>query len=507
MSSMREFLKYLVVGVSNVAVVFVVVNILVFATGIYSGVGIVYINGVAFVISLINSYVWNRAWTFGHTRNRGTKTFLAFSLVTVLGFVFQTGTLYYLTTLVVPPAGISPHLWVNIAVSVSVVIGVLWNFSGYKLFVFRGGASPVPPLRLLFITQKVDKDDDLLGVYHRWIEELSKKAEKISVICLYQGRTELPANVKVYSLGKEKGASKFRQLLNFYRYIVQLLPSYNAVFVHMNTIYVLLAWWLWRATGKKLVLWFAHYRPDWQLRFSNAVVEKIVTSVAEAANIRSRKIEVIGQGIDTERFAPPKTKKRADSSASARAGRDGPFRLLFLGRISPVKDLETLVLAVSNLRKRGYVFTLDVVGEPTDKDKAYADMIRAKVKAAGFEGLITFKGRVSNLEAAKIYGEHDAFVNLTPTGSFDKSILEAMAAGLPVVIANRAYERIFPADLKSKLLFRQKDAEDLAEKLAGLIETAPAERGKMGATLREIVVRDHNVVHLAERLVKVFNEL
>ena len=29
--------------------------------------------------------------------------------------------------------------------------------------------------KLLFITQKVDKDDDILGVYHRWIEKLAER--------------------------------------------------------------------------------------------------------------------------------------------------------------------------------------------------------------------------------------------------------------------------------------------------------------------------------------------
>ena len=42
--------------------------------------------------------------------------------------------------------------------------------------------------KLLFITQKVDKDDDVLGVYHRWLEKLAEKLDMIYVICLYKGR-------------------------------------------------------------------------------------------------------------------------------------------------------------------------------------------------------------------------------------------------------------------------------------------------------------------------------
>src|SRR3972149_5992145 len=100
-------------------------------------------------------------------------------------------------------------------------------------------------MKLLFITQKVDKNDDVLGVYHRWIEELAKKAERIHVICLYKGRVEMPGNVEAHSLGKElpglprrglikAGRSRLRYLWNFFRLIWKLRREYDVVFVHMN---------------------------------------------------------------------------------------------------------------------------------------------------------------------------------------------------------------------------------------------------------------------------------
>lgn len=58
-------------------------------------------------------------------------------------------------------------------------------------------------MRLLIVTQKVDKNDPILGFFHRWIEEFSKHCEKLTVICLQAGEFKLPANVTVLSLGKE----------------------------------------------------------------------------------------------------------------------------------------------------------------------------------------------------------------------------------------------------------------------------------------------------------------
>src|SRR3989344_6741688 len=57
-------------------------------------------------------------------------------------------------------------------------------------------------MRLLIVTQKVDKNDPVLGFFHRWIEKFAKNFERVTVICLGKGEYNLPANVKVLSLGK-----------------------------------------------------------------------------------------------------------------------------------------------------------------------------------------------------------------------------------------------------------------------------------------------------------------
>ncbi len=119
--------------------------------------------------------------------------------------------------------------------------------------------------KLLFITQKVDKDDDVLGVYHRWLEKLAEKLDTIYVICLYKGRVELPSNVEVYSLGKEtqsdtdlrgwrRGFTRIKYILRFYKYIWSLRNCHSSVFVHMNPVYVVLDGWFWKLKRKKVFL-------------------------------------------------------------------------------------------------------------------------------------------------------------------------------------------------------------------------------------------------------------
>src|SRR5690349_2038560 len=113
-------------------------------------------------------------------------------------------------------------------------------------------------MKLLIITQKVDEADQPLGFFVRWLEEFARHFEKISVICLQAGEFTLPAQVRVYPLGKDNGVSKWRQAARFYRLSWQLRHEYDAVLVHMNPIWAALGGPLWRMLHKPLVLWYTH---------------------------------------------------------------------------------------------------------------------------------------------------------------------------------------------------------------------------------------------------------
>ncbi|MCH8889170.1 hypothetical protein IID26_01965, partial [Patescibacteria group bacterium] len=73
-------------------------------------------------------------------------------------------------------------------------------------------------MKLLLVTQKVDIDDPILGFFHRWIEEFAKQCEKVTVITLFEGKHNLPENVKVLSLGKESGAPRLKYVSRFFTY-------------------------------------------------------------------------------------------------------------------------------------------------------------------------------------------------------------------------------------------------------------------------------------------------
>lgn len=355
-------------------------------------------------------------------------------------------------------------------------------------------------VKLLFITQKVDKDDDVLGVYHRWIEELAKRVEKMSVICLYRGRVELLENVKVYSLGKESGESRLKYLFNFYKYIWRLRQDYDVVFVHMNPEYVILGGLCWKLWGKKIILWYAHYLANLKLRLAARLADQILTSTRLAYPLATKKLKVLQQGIDTEKF------KKLEISPPAGGEKLDNFRVLFLGRIAPVKDLETLVRALAIL-SQAYPgkFSLTIVGNPTpgkSDELEYYEKIKKTVADLGLSTEVEFRPAVPNYQAPIVYNEHDLFVNLTVTGSFDKTTLEAMACELPVAVANKAFKEIFPHDLDRKLMFNPGDPTDLAEKIKDIMIAGETERRAIGQRMRELIIAKHNLQQLIEKIVK-----
>ena len=93
-------------------------------------------------------------------------------------------------------------------------------------------------MKLLIITQKVDINDDNLGFFHDWIKKLASLAD-IDVIANYVGQYNLSENVKIYSLGKEKGAGKIIKFLKYQWLLLKLLPKSAGVFFHMCPEYVI----------------------------------------------------------------------------------------------------------------------------------------------------------------------------------------------------------------------------------------------------------------------------
>lgn len=300
-------------------------------------------------------------------------------------------------------------------------------------------------MRLLLITQKVNKNDSILGFFHEWILRLSKKVEKITVICLEKGDYDLPKNVSVLSLGKEKSKSKIKYIFNFYKYIYKNKKEYDKVFVHMNPIYIILGFWLWGILGKKMYLWYTHKNVDLKLRFSSLFVNKIFTASKKSFRLKTKKLKVLGHGIDLNIFKPNTDKREQNKIISA-------------GRVSKTKNYEPLIDAMKKIEAR-----VELAGPIDEGYKKELDNI---IKETGVENKISFVGPINYQNIVDFYNSANVFVNFSKTGSLDKAILEAMACGLNILTSNEALieelpERYITSEKEEELILKIKNSLDL----------------------------------------------
>jgi glycosyltransferase involved in cell wall biosynthesis len=339
-------------------------------------------------------------------------------------------------------------------------------------------------MRLLFITQVVDEQDPVLGFVCGWLRAFAKKFSHISAVCLRKGSFSLPENVSVFSLGKERGGNKLTYAFRFLRFVWRVRREYDAVFVHMNQEYILLAGILWRVWGKKVGFWYNHTAGGVWTNIAMRLAQVIFHTSPYAYTAGTKKSFRMPAGIDTARFTSIPDVVRA------------PRSILYLGRIAPIKGVAILVEAVMQLYRRGVPFFLTICGRALPRDAEYERKIRTDVAPLVAAGVCRFVPAVPNAETPALYSGHEVFVNLTPAGNYDKTVLEAAACGCIPVVSSLAFRDALP----SELFFRERDSASLADTLERVLALPEERKEAMRVELRTYVVGIHQLSLLVEKI-------
>lgn len=278
-------------------------------------------------------------------------------------------------------------------------------------------------MKLLIVCQALDKKHPVLGFFHRWVEAFATQFEEITVVALQVGEHRLPHNVSVKSLGKESGGNRLMYMMHFFK-ILFGSKEYDAVFVHMNPEYIVLAGWWWKLLGKKIGLWYNHTVGSLWLKIAQPFTNIVFHTSPLAYTARYRNAKQMPAGIDTEIFKPqPEINKI-------------PKSVYFQGRIAPAKNVHVLLEAFADLNKQGEADLLTLVGP---EDEAYTQPLREKYKNLIESGAVIFRGSVENSETPELYAAHTVSVNLTADGNYDKTVLESLACGTPVIVSSKAF--------------------------------------------------------------------
>lgn len=133
-----QFGKFIAVGQSNAAIDIGILNLLILITDIDSGLYYSLFKATSFIFAVVNSFMWNKFWSFDSKEKDGMgRQFVIFIAVSLVGLIINVSVASFVVNYIGPQWGISTKLWANVGVLSSTIFNIIWDFYGYKRFVFK----------------------------------------------------------------------------------------------------------------------------------------------------------------------------------------------------------------------------------------------------------------------------------------------------------------------------------------------------------------------------------
>jgi glycosyltransferase involved in cell wall biosynthesis len=153
----------------------------------------------------------------------------------------------------------------------------------------------------------------------------------------------------------------------------------------------------------------------WFYRRARVVLAPNQELVEMLKEMTHRPVFLMKRGVDTELFSPARRRRASDR-----------FRLGYVGRLTPEKNVRFLAELCEKLRRCGrHDFELMLVGQGGEEE-----WLRQNVPEAIFDGVLAGEA------LANAYANMDAFVFPSKTDTFGNVVLEALSSGVPAVVTN-----------------------------------------------------------------------
>ncbi len=356
-------------------------------------------------------------------------------------------------------------------------------------------------VKILVITQKYDINDSNLGAFINWWDRLARQLEKVYILALEKQSEPTLSNMEVVSMGKERGVGFLEKIYGFYAGLFKVIGKTDAILVHMIPKYVILAAPVAFFYKKPIYMWYTGVAVHWQLRLAVVFCKKVFTAHEAGMRVNTKKRIITGHGINTDLFKMSNVKCQTSN-----------VTVLSVGRITPSKGHDFVINAiadlinpiknsVSNGVKSGYNLKLKIVGGVIqNKHKKYLESLKKLAKNLQVEKNIEFLGPVSYKDMPNCFKNTEILINAVTFGGLDKVILEAMAAGVIPLTSNSAFSDVLPGAFADDLIFKEKDSEDLKNKLKNILNKKLYQNETLRSELRNVVVEKHNLDNLIIRI-------
>jgi D-inositol-3-phosphate glycosyltransferase len=239
----------------------------------------------------------------------------------------------------------------------------------------------------------------------------------------------------------------------------------------------------------------------------------IVATPAEQAQLhwlygdRSSKQVVIPPGVDLERFAP-----LSKAEAKAHVGIPATNRnIMFVGRIEPLKGVDTLLQAMALIQER-YPAVVEnvcvaIIGGDPWSDNPDIEMARLQAlrEELGIRDFVTFLGAKAQNELPYFYSAAEMVIMPSHYESFGMVALEAMASGTPVIASEVGGLAFLVRDGENGFHVPSRDPEALAARIYELLTNDECRRA-MGAQA-QIHAQEYSWPLIVDRMLGVYDDL
>jgi len=339
----------------------------------------------------------------------------------------------------------------------------------------------------------------------RLLRGLDRERFRPAVACLFNGQGSVAQQIRALGIevfdAQMRGKTDLGAMVRLYRHIRRLRPTIlHAHLFHAN----LPARVLGRLAGVPIVICTEHtmaMEPPWRYRLNRWTVGLADRVVAISANVRDfcrtriglpeEKLVLIPNGVELPELPLP-------APWEARAALGLPPDGLVIGAISrldPVKGIDVLLEALPQVEEAALV----VIGDGPQRAALEALAARLgvshRVSWAGFQQ-----------DAVRLLPACDLFVQPSLYEGLPTTVMEAMAAGLPVVATAVGGTPEVVADGVTGLLVPPCDPAALARAITALLRD-PEQRRTMGQAGRERVAQHFSAVRMIERTERLYDEL
>lgn len=199
---------------------------------------------------------------------------------------------------------------------------------------------------------------------------------------------------------------------------------------------------------------------------------------AELSEVYQTPISVVRSGMDSGLRIPGESEKIRQRFGLGSTD----FVVLWFGIFMPHRRLEDGIVAIARLRERGVSARLLLAGA-TSASPEYAAQLRSVAAELKVQDMVVFAGPVAEIEVNDYYAAADVFLFPNVNQTWGLVVIEAMAAGKPVVVSTGSGVHEVLEDHKTALKVPPYDPDAIAERLELLyrnprLRAALADSGK-----------------------------